>query len=361
MKNLFFVLLLSLLLLPSVSFGQEVSVPDMQNVQPQDNLPQEAQEQISGGNEQQADESIPEEYDNSGGESEQTSLQSEDSDKTENLEFKDFPKELNLAQDFTLYLTLPERAEVDEENLNQKDFEILSLKTDESGLTAEIKAVAFALGKVNFDSVIFKSASGKIYKTLPVQTEVKPVDTGFKDKKLLDIRQPYRPFNYWILFWIILAVVLLYAVYRILKKKAQVLGVKKLKELEKDDRPIDVIALDRIDHLLLGGLWQQGSYKYFYSTFIDILKDYISERFTMDAHQCTSKDLVRALKKNPDFKGNLTQLADLQRSADYVKFAKVEPTEAQRDEDIRNLRNIIIDTRPPKVSTLSDNKEKELL
>ena len=72
-------------------------------------------------------------------------------------------------------------------------------------------------------------------------------------------------------------------------------------------------------------------------------------------------DCESALKKNPDFKGNLTQLADLQRSADYVKFAKVEPTEAQRDEDIRNLRNIIIDTRPPKVSTLSDNKEKELL
>lgn len=355
MKNQFLVLLLSLLLCPSLVSGQDIAAADTQDKQSQESLAQQTEEQSSSV--QEKDDIISEE---NSAQSAQTSAES-DEENAETLEFKDFPKELALAQDFTVYLTLPERAEIDKDNFNGKDFEILSVKPDESGLILAITAVPFALGKVNFDSLVFKSANGNIYKTLPAETEIKPVETGFKDKKMLDIRQPYRPFNYWIFVWIIFTVGVLYVIYVIFKKKAQTLSAKKLKELEKDNRPIDVIALDRIDHLLLGGLWQQGSYKYFYSTFIDILKDYISDRFSMDAHQCTSKDLLRALKKNPDFKGNLTQLADLQRSADYVKFAKVEPTEAQRDEDIRNLRNIIIDTRPPKINTVPDNKENKSL
>lgn len=360
MKNFLFLFLLSLVFVPSFLCGQDIPVQDTQDITGQDNLAKQSAQQTSLMTEQPEEKDIAQE-ENPAGSAEGTSLQSADDEQTVNLEFMDFPKELFLAQDFTVYLTLPERAEFDKEKLNQKDFEILWVKTDESGLKAEIKAVAFGLGKTKFGPLIFTSASGKVYKTVPAETEIKPVDTGFKDKKLLDIRKPYRPFNYWIFIWIILLTGLLFAVNNFLKKKVQARGVKKIKELEKDNRPIDVIALDRIDHLLLGGLWQQGSYKYFYSTFIDILKDYISERFSMDAHQCTSKDLLRALKKNPDFKGNLSQLADLQRSADYVKFAKVEPTEAQRDEDIRNLRNIIIDTRPPKIDTVPDNKEKKSL
>ena len=356
MKNQFLVLLLSLFLFPSLVLGQDMAATDTQDKQSQESLTQQTEEQSYTG--QEKDDIISEEENSA--QSAQIYAKS-DEENTKKLEFKDFPKELALAQDFTVYLTLPERAEIDKDNINGKDFEILSVKSDESGLVLAITAVPFALGKVNFDSLVFKSANGNIYKTLPTLTEIKPVETGFKDKKMLDIREPYRPFNYWIFAWIIFVVGLLYAVYVIFKKKAQILSTKKLKEIEKDDRPIDVIALDRIDHLLLGGLWQQGSYKYFYSTFIDILKDYISDRFSMDAHQCTSKDLLRALKKNSDFKGNLTQLADLQRSADYVKFAKVEPTEAQRDEDIRNLRNIIIDTRPPKINTVPDNKENKSL
>ena len=267
------------------------------------------------------------------------------------LSFSSFPKEVNLAQDFSAFVTLPERAQLDKDYYSQKDFEILSALPDESGLNIEIKAVPFALGISTFTALSFTGYDGKHFVTGPVTTEIKPVDTGVKEEKLLDIRAPYRPFNYWSLLWIIAAAAIIFALYVFYRKKRPADKARILKAFEEDKRPLDVIALDRLDHLLAGELWNEGRYKAFYINMIDILRDYIALRFAVDAHKYTSRDLIRVLKKTPAFKGDLKQLSDLQISADYVKFAKVEPTEAQRDADIRNMRNIIIDTRPPRLES----------
>lgn len=283
------------------------------------------------------------------------------SPKAETLEFVNFPKELNFAQDFTVSLTLPVPAEVDKNDFKQKDFEVLSVTPDISGLNMEVKAVPFALNEAVFAPLTFTSADGKIFKTAAVNTKVNPVKTGFKEEEMQDIRSPYRPFNYFILLWILLAAAVLFALYRFLKKKAKVIADRKLKEMQQDKRPIDVIALDRLDHLILGDLWPQHQYKTFYIGMIDILRDYLSARFNIDAHQYTSRDLLRTLRKMPAYKGDIKHLADLQRSADYVKFAKAEPTDAQRDEDISNMRNVIIDTRPPHTDIVQNNTENKPL
>ena len=287
--------------------------------------------------------------------------QDDNTSKAEDVEFINFPKELNLAQEFTVNLTLPVPAQADENGFKQKDFEVLSVTPDASGLNVEVKAVPFALGEAMFKPLTFTAADGRIFETVTAYTKVNPVETGFKEEKMLDIRSPYRPFNYFILLWILLSAAALFALYRLLKKKAKAVTDRRLKEMQQDKRPIDVIALDRLDHLILGDLWGQHQYKFFYISMIDILRDYLSARFNIDAHQYTSKDLLRTLKKMPVYKGDIKHLADLQRSADYVKFAKVEPTEAQRDEDIRNMRNVIIDTRPPHIDTAQNNTENKPL
>lgn len=273
------------------------------------------------------------------------------------LSFSSFPKETGLAQDFSAFVTLPERALLDKDSYSQKDFEILSAEPDESGLNVEIKAVPFALGVSTFTALSFTSQDGKRFLTEAVTTEVKPADTGIKEEKLLDIRAPYRPFNYWNVLWILAAAAAVGAAYVFYRKRRGGDNARILKAFEEDKRPLDVIALDRLDHLLAGELWHNGEYKFFYINMIDILRDYLSLRFNVDAHKYTSRDLVRALKKTPAFKADLKQLADLQCSADYVKFAKAEPTEAQRDADVRNMRNIIIDTRPPRLE--AGPKEEE--
>lgn len=278
----------------------------------------------------------------------------------EEIEFSSFPKELSLAGDFSAYITLPQRAVLDKESYSQKDFEILSADSDESGLNIEIKAVPFSLGISTFTALTFTAQDGTRYVSKAVNAEVKAVDTGIKDKKLLDIRSPYRPFNYWNIFWFLAIAALLAGGYMAYMRRRPYDKAALLKAFEEDKRPLDIIALDRLDHLLAGNLWNEGEYKAFYVNMIDILRDYLTLRFDVQAHNYTSRDLLRILKKTPEFKGDIRQLDELQRSADYVKFAKVEPTQAQRDCDISNMRSIIIDTRPPRLEGGSKDEIKEV-
>lgn len=276
------------------------------------------------------------------------------------IEITNYPKEVNLAQDFTLNIALPAPAELEKESYSQASFEVISAQPDESGLNIEITAVPFALGISTFTALSFNGVNGETFVTKPFNMEIKPVDTGIKEEKMLDIRSPYRPFNYWNILWILLILAAVSgAVFAYNKKKHTVIS-HNLTEFQADGRPLDVIALDRLDYLIAGDLWQQGQYKFFYITMIDILRDYFSARFNIDAHNYTTKDLIRVLKKTPEFKADFRQLTDLSRSADFVKFAKVEPTEAQKEEDIRNMRNIIIDTRPPRLESEQKTKEPKL-
>lgn len=278
----------------------------------------------------------------------------------EEVEFTSFPKELSLAGDFSAYITLPQRAVLDKDSYSQKDFEILSATPDESGLNIEIKAVPFSLGISTFTALTFTGQDGTRYVSKAVNAEVKAVDTGIKEKKLLDIRSPYRPFNYWNVFWLLAIAAIIIGGYMAYRRRRPYDRAALLKAFEEDKRPLDIIALDRLDHLLAGNLWNDGEYKIFYVNMIDILRDYLTLRFNIQAHNYTSRDLLRILKKTPEFKGDLRQLGDLQRSADYVKFAKVEPTQAQRDADINNMRSIIIDTRPPRLESEAKEEKKEV-
>ena len=273
----------------------------------------------------------------------------------EEIAFSSFPKELELAGEFSAYITLPKRAELDKESYSQKDFEVLSALPDESGLNIEIRALPFNLGVSTFTALSFTAEDGSRFISKAVNAEVKPVDTGVKEDKMLDIRSPYRPFNYWGLFWLAAIIALIAAGYIYYKRRAPRGRAALLKAFEEDKRPLDVVALDRLDYLLAGDLWDKGRYKAFYIAMIDILRDYLTLRFNIQAHNYTSKDLIRTLKRTSAFKGDLRHLEELQRSADYVKFAKVEPTLAQREADINNMRNIIIDTRPPRL----ENEEKD--
>ncbi len=276
------------------------------------------------------------------------------------IEISNYPKELALAQDFTLSIALPTPAELEKDSYSQANFEILSAQPDESGLNIEIKAVPFVLGVSTFTALTFNGKNGESYITKPVNMEVKPVNTGIKEEKMLDIRSPYRPFNYWNILWLIIILALIAGGVFAYNKKKNLVKSHIINEFQTDGRPLDVIALDKLDYLVAGNLWQQGQYKFFYITMIDILRDYLSARFNIDAHKYTSRDLIRTLKKMPEFKADIRQLSDLNRSADYVKFAKVEPTEAQKEEDIRNMRNIIVDTRPPRLEAEQKTKEPKL-
>ena len=142
----------------------------------------------------------------------------------------------------------------------------------------------------------------------------------FKDQELKEIRSPKR--------------------LRRLKKDAALL------EAQQDKRPPHVIALSQIDTLVDSGLWEKKQYKLFYITLTDILRTYLQKAFGLDVSADTSAELLRRIKTQAQFTSFVQGLREFLASGDLVKFAKAEPTENTRNQDITFLRNFIVQTAP---------------
>ncbi len=87
--------------------------------------------------------------------------------------------------------------------------------------------------------------------------------------------------------------------------------------------PAHIVALRRLEKFRSSAYWTPEKQKAFYSGITDTLKDYIGERFGIDAPEMTTAELFSALKKDrditPELYGDTLALFEL---ADFVKFAK---------------------------------------
>ena len=78
-------------------------------------------------------------------------------------------------------------------------------------------------------------------------------------------------------------------------------------------------------------LWQQGQHKAYQSRLTDLLRGYIEERYTIPALERTTDELLQELNVSPLSGEQRTQLANMLRLADMVKFAKAVPTPAENE------------------------------
>ena len=96
---------------------------------------------------------------------------------------------------------------------------------------------------------------------------------------------------------------------------------KSVKENRKD--PPHIVALRELDRYRSDKFWQPSQQKAFYSGITDILKNYIDQRFAIDAPEMTTDELFKELKKRSEFDEDLYEsLKELFERADFVKFAK---------------------------------------
>ena len=113
-----------------------------------------------------------------------------------------------------------------------------------------------------------------------------------------------------------LAALVFLAVYLIRKKIAS-----KVEEKQKD--PAYIVALRNLDKYRGDKFWTPEKQKTFYSGITDTLREYISDRFGIDACEMTTAEIFSALKGNPEIPEDLfSQTKDLFEMADFVKFAK---------------------------------------
>ena len=122
--------------------------------------------------------------------------------------------------------------------------------------------------------------------------------------------------------WIITAIVVLIVYFARRKKKA---------EEHKD--PAHIVALRKLDKYRSDKYWAPDKQKAFYSGITGAVKEYIDERFAIDAPEMTTAELFDALQGRSELTPELYEkMKELFERADFVKFAKYVADDAQNAE-----------------------------
>ena len=146
----------------------------------------------------------------------------------------------------------------------------------------------------------------------------------------IDIKAPYEaPLTFkeiapWI-FGTILVAGLLFLIWYALRKRKDNQPLFAIPQKPKE--PAHVIALRELDRIKEEKIWQQGKTKLYYSELTTVLRQYINDRFDIQAMEQTSIETIAAFKYRRSLvdEKSFENLQRILTNADLVKFAKYEP------------------------------------
>ena len=216
-----------------------------------------------------------------------------------------------------------------------------------------------------FKFVVNGDTSGIYTDALLLTVSTVTVDTTLAIK---DIKQPYSSDYSWV-DWLkdnklliagILAGILLLclAIYFFVKtrKKQPPVVVEKIVRV-----PAHTIALEKLEKLKNDKLWQEGKLKQYHIALTDIIREYIENRFKIQALEQTTEEILygfRNVAVDAESKEKLKQLLLL---GDLVKFAKEQPLPAENEMSMSNAFDFINGTKrdeeelPPAPSTTTNS------
>ncbi len=148
-------------------------------------------------------------------------------------------------------------------------------------------------------------------------------------KDIKDIKPPLVPpkqFDWMILLYIALALLLLGAGYYVWKKYFASKPNAETKEPIKPKIPAHILAMESLKRLDEEKLWQNGQEKLYHIRLSEILRTYIASRFAIDAIEMTSSEILEHFTKSNDISDEL--LSNLRKQldiSDMTKFAKYKP------------------------------------
>lgn len=134
--------------------------------------------------------------------------------------------------------------------------------------------------------------------------------------------------------WIALALLLAAAVYALVRyiryrrQNRDFFG----KPIVKD--PAHIVALRDLEKIRVQKLWQNNKQKQFYTEVTDTLRQYIAERYEIPAMEQTSGEMFEGLKDKEIDARLMDRVKELFTTADYVKFAKHNASDAENEEAI---------------------------
>jgi hypothetical protein len=183
----------------------------------------------------------------------------------------------------------------------------------------------------------FNNDTSKAYETEPLLLEVRSLKVDTNTASIKDIKLPFEekydwredvPFYATIAGVIVLVILLFFLIRRLLRKKPEVPTKPKLTE------PVHIHVLRILEAAKTDKVYQQGKIKAYYSVISDSLRFYIEERCQVPALEYTTEETIKALANTELLPAHIAQLKQILVTADFVKFAKMEPMESEHDPNV---------------------------
>lgn len=173
------------------------------------------------------------------------------------------------------------------------------------------------------------------------------------EKDLKDIKEIIEvPFSLWdwvltnkiVIICILITLILLIVgiiLYRRYKNKPEI-----EKEVFVPKEAADLVAIKKLDDLQTAKLWQGGNIKAYHSKLSFIVREYIENRFEVNALEQTTDEIKVMLKGNSLIaKEDLAKLYDLLLLADLAKFAKQQPIASENENALKTAYQFINKTK----------------
>ena len=207
----------------------------------------------------------------------------------------------------------------------------------------------------SFDSALYlippfkviENADTLLSKALALKVSTIPIEEGSED--FFDIKgvetppfvlSDYYPIIGSVLGLIALAV-LAYYVYKRLKNKKSLVPFKK----SESQLPPHERAISALNDIKSHKLWQQGLNKEYYTQITDVLRQYIEERYNIQAMEMTSNEILELLSDKLKADVSFGMIEQILKLSDLVKFAKFSPLPDENEVSIRNAYTFVESTK----------------
>ncbi|MCI1647665.1 MAG: BatD family protein [Bacteroides sp.] len=187
-----------------------------------------------------------------------------------------------------------------------------------------------------------KALALKVY-SIPVDT-LHP-DKFFGPKKIMEAPFVWKDWYGVIgcgLLFIPFLMLLIYLIKRIRDNKPIIRKIKVEPKL-----PPHQLAIQEIERIKSEKIWKEGKSKEYYTELTDAIRNYIKSRFSFNALEMTSSEIIDKLLEMND-KDAIADLQSLFQTADLVKFAKHNPLMNENDTNLINAIEFINETKEKK-------------
>ena len=216
------------------------------------------------------------------------------------------------------------------EILNIRD-SVSKISENEFLLTKEMTITSFDSGVYNIAALpIAYKEDGEYWdtiysKSIQLTVESPEIDTTQAFATIKDIYQEDLSFREDVLpiILIVLGLTVFIALIWFFSQKKE-----KIENVEQDIKlPAHIIAFKALNELENKQLWQQGKFKDFYSELSFIMREYLENRFAINALESVTDEILINLNPFSIEKTQTENLKGILQTADLVKYAKVKPSE----------------------------------